>query len=70
VTVCYIANSRTLEASSTLAAQLQGALDSRVVIEQAKGRLAERLGITVSEAFDLMRRHARGNQLAPAFAEH
>jgi len=29
------------------------------VIEQAKGVIAERLGLHVDEAFDLMRRHAR-----------
>ena len=42
-----------------LARQLQDALTSRVVIEQAKGVIAERLGMHVDEAFDLMRSHAR-----------
>lgn len=45
------------------AGQLQHALDSRVTIEQAKGTLAERRGITLREAFEIMRAHARRNNL-------
>lgn len=41
--------------------QLQTALDSRLVIEQAKGYLAARDGISVDEAFDWLRSHARQN---------
>ena len=44
-------------------AQLQRALDSRVVIEQAKGILAERFGLEIPEAFDLLRRSARNNRM-------
>jgi AmiR/NasT family two-component response regulator len=43
-----------------LTAQLEHALDSRVVIEQAKGMLAERTGSTLSAAFTALRSHARG----------
>ena len=44
-------------------AQLQHALDSRVVIEQAKGVLAERFGLEIPEAFELLRRSARNNRM-------
>jgi AmiR/NasT family two-component response regulator len=41
------------------ASQLQAALDSRVVIEQAVGMLAERFDLSIGEAFELLRRAAR-----------
>ena len=61
VATTYILNARTLAESHKLAGQLQQALDSRVVIEQAKGKLSEQLGVSVTEAFEVMRRHARSN---------
>lgn len=59
VSMAYVVNSRAYQESSRLADQLQRALDSRVVIEQAKGILAERLDTTVTDAFELLRRHSR-----------
>jgi AmiR/NasT family two-component response regulator len=41
-----------------VAAQLQRALASRVALEQAKGVLAERAGVTMDDALDLIRRYA------------
>jgi PAS domain S-box-containing protein len=42
-----------------LVTQLQGALDSRILIEQAKGVLMARDGLSDREAFDRLRRQAR-----------
>jgi AmiR/NasT family two-component response regulator len=44
-------------------ANLQRALDTRVVIEQAKGVLAERFGVDVHEAFQVLRISARSNRM-------
>jgi hypothetical protein len=42
--------------------QLERALESRIVIEQAKGVLVERLSLTPDEAFEILRRAARSQR--------
>ncbi|MFG2002132.1 GAF domain-containing protein [Spirillospora sp. NPDC048911] len=54
-----ILHERTVRRHEEVADQLQAALNSRILIEQAKGVLAQRLDITVDEAFTALRGHAR-----------
>ena len=61
-TIAILQNRQTVE-TGELNAQLTTALSSRVVIEQAKGMIAERQRIPVDEAFDRLRRHARNHNL-------
>jgi GAF domain-containing protein len=52
-----------IAAAETLTEQLQGALNSRIVIEQAKGVVARTLGMSVDQAFAVLRSHARGEHM-------
>lgn len=54
-----IAQSRQLEHSHNLNSQLQAALNSRVLIEQAKGIVAERMQSDMNSAFQVLRQQAR-----------
>ncbi len=54
-----ILQERAVRQQELVAGQLQAALNSRVMIEQAKGILAERLRLTPDQAFILLRRYAR-----------
>jgi GAF domain-containing protein len=56
-----ILHERALRESDVVQKQLQHALNSRVVIEQAKGVVAQIRGVDMDEAFRLMREFARGN---------
>ena len=54
---------RAIRRGEALTEQLQSALNSRIVIEQAKGAIAQAKGISVDEAFDAIRAYARGHNL-------
>ena len=74
VATISLLHDRSMRRTDTLNEQLQTALNSRVIIEQAKGKLAERLGIDVSQAFTLLRDQARNrnqrlSDLARAFVD-
>jgi len=56
-----IINHWSIRQGEVLAEQLQSALDSRVIIEQAKGVVAERQGVSMGEAFEYLRRSARSS---------
>lgn len=56
-----ILQERAIHRAEVLTEQLQAALNSRVVIEQAKGALARIHDVHVDEAFALLRSYARNN---------
>jgi GAF domain-containing protein len=47
--------------AEALTEQLQSALNSRIIIEQAKGAVSAIAGVAPDEAFELLRRHARSS---------
>ncbi len=63
VATIAILQQRVLSEARLVNDQLNNALTSRVVIEQAKGVLAERTGLSMESSFDAMRQHARNHNL-------
>ena len=63
VATIAILQERSIEQAELLTAQLQGALNSRIVIEQAKGALSRIEGVSVDEAFAMLRRRARSERI-------
>jgi GAF domain-containing protein len=57
----YMVNASKLRQQVQLSEQLQEALESRVIIEQAKGMTSQQNSVTVERAYQLMRGHARSN---------
>ena len=59
----YLINASKVRQQEQLTEQLQQALESRTVIEQAKGVIAARHDVSIDEAFERIRRHARSHQV-------
>ena len=63
VATISVLQQRSTQLSTLLNEQLQNALNSRVLLEQAKGKLAERLDIDMEQAFTALRGYARSHHL-------
>ncbi len=63
VATIAILQHRATEEAQVLNEQLNQALNTRVVIEQAKGMVAERLALDMEAAFWTLRNHARNHNL-------
>ena len=61
VATSYMVNASKLHQQEQLSEQLQEALESRVIIEQAKGITAQQHALSIDQAYQRMRRHARTN---------
>ncbi|RJQ76620.1 ANTAR domain-containing protein [Pseudonocardiaceae bacterium YIM PH 21723] len=54
---------RSIRSKEVLTEQLQAALSSRVIIEQAKGLIAERFNLDMADAFAALRNYARRHSI-------
>lgn len=63
VAAAYVASHRRRTQAERLIQQLEHALAHRTEVEQAKGVLTAKLGVSVDDAFHLLRRHARDRNL-------
>ncbi len=63
VATIAIIQHQALDDAATLNVQLNEALNSRVVIEQAKGKISEFFGLDMEQSFRRMRAHARNHNL-------
>jgi GAF domain-containing protein len=52
---------RTIRRGEALTEQLQGALNTRIIIEQAKGAIAQLYNVSVDDAFARIRGYARNH---------
>lgn len=66
----YVAHASDLEESRRTNEQLKEALESRIIIEQAKGILASELSCSIDQAFDALRDHARRNSAGVRAVAH
>jgi GAF domain-containing protein len=70
VATIAILQERAIASAELLTEQLQGALNSRIVIEQAKGVVSRDHDVSVDEAFVALRSHARSEHLRLADLAH
>jgi GAF domain-containing protein len=59
-----ILQERSIRETSIVSEQLQRALDSRILIEQAKGVISQTATVDIDEAFVMLRHYARSNNLS------
>jgi GAF domain-containing protein len=63
IATSYLLHASALQQQRRTSEQLEQALGTRVIIEQAKGVLATELGVGVDEAFEIMRKFSRDHNL-------